>query len=586
MGVADAAFPFALGVPLIHIVRFFVLAFEVGLTALVIHRFQIGGTEIMDTTWVVFGGFVIHSLLPFAYRLPFFVLLSMTSIAVVLGLEGGLWLIAVGGALIGICHLSSSNRINTLILLSVAAALTAGRAGWLPAPWPHLVWPVLGSMFMFRLIVYLYDLRHDRSHTTIWRTFSYFFLLPNACVPLFPVIDYKAFRRGHYGAEPHTIYQTGVDWMLRGIVHLLAYRIVYYFFVLSPSEVETAGDLLQFLLANFALYLRVSGIFHLVVGMLHLFGFSLPRTHDHYFLAESVNDFWRRINIYWKDFMLKIFFYPAFFRLRAYGVPTALVLSTIYVASATWLLHSYQAFWVTGQFPLRWQDGAFWGSLGVLMIGNSLYENYYPQARGPRTRAWSFGRAFRVVITFSLICILWSLWTCESFADWLAVWSVLWEARASTTLRSVSPWIFGVLLVSAVVAFGPRGSRTSGGLPTSKLGPGGSRTFLRSVGITSAALAFLLLVSHSRTHRLFRPEVRDVMRSLQRAGLNRLDAEKLQRGYYEDILSSSTLFDRVATEMAELTAKQPPTGSARQRGQPVEPWSTSFSRPRSFGAKA
>ena len=53
--------------------------------------------------------------------------------------------------------------------------------------------------------------------------------------------------------------------------------------------------------------------------MLHLFGFNLPETQSLYYLASSFTDFWRRINIYWKDFMMKVFYYPAFFGLKRSG---------------------------------------------------------------------------------------------------------------------------------------------------------------------------------------------------------------------------------------------------------------------------
>ncbi len=113
--------------------------------------------------------------------------------------------------------------------------------------------------------------------------------------------------------------------MVRGVIHLLLYRVVYYYLTLAPSEVHGPGDLAQYMVANFLLYLRVSGLFHLIVGMLHLFGFRLPETHHQYFLASSFTDFWRRINIYWKDFMLKVFYYPAYFRLKPLGNTAALV---------------------------------------------------------------------------------------------------------------------------------------------------------------------------------------------------------------------------------------------------------------------
>ena len=42
-------------------------------------------------------------------------------------------------------------------------------------------------------------------------------------------------------------------------------------------------------------------------------------------LASSFTDFWRRINIYWKDFMLKVFYYPAVFRLKKLGATNAII---------------------------------------------------------------------------------------------------------------------------------------------------------------------------------------------------------------------------------------------------------------------
>ena len=173
-------------------------------------------------------------------------------------------------------------------------------------------------MFMFRLIVYFYDLqaRQDAGIAVArrCRTSSCCRTRASRC---FPVVDFKTFRRNYYDDDAYRIYQTGVDWIVRGVVHLILYRVVYYHLTLAPSEVTGPGDLAQYLVANFLLYLRVSGQFHLIVGMLHLFGFRLPETHHRYFLASSFTDFWRRINIYWKDFMLKVFYYPAFFRLRA-----------------------------------------------------------------------------------------------------------------------------------------------------------------------------------------------------------------------------------------------------------------------------
>src|SRR3546814_1189803 len=154
-------------------------------------------------------------------------------------------------------------------------------------------------MFIFRLIVYLYYMRQEKA--SFARSVSYFFMLPNVCFPMFPVFRSKGFRRSYYDIDEHRIYQIGVDWMVRGILHLILYRIIYYYWTIGPAEVIDPDTLTQYLVTNFLLYLRISGDFHLITGMLHLFGFNLTPTHHHYCLSSSFTDFWRRINIYWRS---------------------------------------------------------------------------------------------------------------------------------------------------------------------------------------------------------------------------------------------------------------------------------------------
>ncbi len=54
---------------------------------------------------LLFGGFIIHQFLPLPWRLPFFSLLSITGIFIVLGVVQSLWLLGVGLLLIMLCHL-------------------------------------------------------------------------------------------------------------------------------------------------------------------------------------------------------------------------------------------------------------------------------------------------------------------------------------------------------------------------------------------------------------------------------------------------------------------------------------------------
>ncbi len=530
----------------IRVLDFVTVAAQLALVLLLLRQFQIESAAFRQLAVVALAGFAVNAFLPLSWRQPFFAALSLASVPLVLGGANGAWLVAIGFVLIVACHAPMSIRLRALLLVGLGAVLIAQRAGLLPAPWSPAIWPILGAMFMFRLVVYFYDLRHDKAPTTPAQSIGYFFMLPNACFPLFPVVDFKTFKRSHYSEDAHATYQKGVDWIVRGVIHLILYRYIYYHATLAPSEVAAPADLLQYLVANFLLYLRVSGLFHLIVGMLYLFGFHLPETHNRYLLASSFTDFWRRINIYWKDFMQKIFYFPAVFALKRFGTTWAITIATMYVFVLTWFLHSYQWFWLRGTWLFVWQDILFWAILGVLVVANSLYEIKYGRSRslGKPVRTWRSVAltVAKIYATFWFICVLWSFWTADSIADWLSLWSALdgpYEARALLfPLLALAVIVAGTVPRQAPVANTPQARR---------------RALGRDRAVTVACLVGLIAVSINAVHLRLGSEIATVVHSLRSGHLSRLDNAKLERGYYEGLLS----VDRFNSQLWEVYSKKP-----------------------------
>ena len=158
---------------------------------------------------VIFLGFIVHAVLPFCFRLRFFLLLSLASFIILYGPKQGGGLIAVSLCIIGICHFPVALRFRLGALLVVVGFLAAIRAHVIVTFWAYLpiaLIPAMAVMFMFRMMVYLYDLRHEKTPASVWERLSYFFLLPTACFPLFPVIDFNTFRRTYYDRGEAEIY--------------------------------------------------------------------------------------------------------------------------------------------------------------------------------------------------------------------------------------------------------------------------------------------------------------------------------------------------------------------------------------------
>jgi len=512
----------------LQISKFLSVAVQLGLLVLVIGQFRLENQAFYSNIMLLtFYSFLIHYFLPFRYRLPFFLLLSLAAIAGILGFVNGAWLIGIGLGLIGICHLPVSYFARAAMLLVAGTALAVLRVGWIQASWLNVIWPVLASMFMFRLIIYVYDLKHSKATPTLASTLSYFFLLPNVVFPFFPVVDYSTFRRTYYDDDQHRIYQKGLQWMLRGVIHLILYRYINYYLVIAPEDVTNTAGLVRYLISNFALYVRISGQFHLIIGLLHLFGFNLPETHHLYFLASGFTDLWRRINIYWKDFMLKVFYYPTYFRIRQWGATTSLVVASFFVFFLTWLLHAYQWFWLRGSFLLTAPDMLFWFILALLVVANTLYEAKRGRKRTLGQRSGSLGDiaalALRSAGTFTLMAVLWSLWSSDSIRDWIALFSVV-----EVSLENIATLLLSFLVIAVVfgltIWIGAHAEKSTG--PSAK-----QSAFFRSAAVTGGSILLLFLIGNPVVYSQIGGKSQELISDLTVNRLSDREAALLQRGY-------------------------------------------------------
>jgi D-alanyl-lipoteichoic acid acyltransferase DltB (MBOAT superfamily) len=371
---------------------------------------------------LAFGGFAVHYWLPFRFKEWFWIALSLGGAYVLLEGRAASALVGVGRVFYAIVALPLAFRVRLGLMAIVGLILMYGRAT-IGFGMDNAFWQVLGAIFMFRLASYLYDIRHLKARPTLREYLAFFLILPNYYFLLFPVLDYQTVRKTYFQRDIHAIAQQGIEWMLRGTIQLLLYRAIVHLKPAStPEEVTTLGTLAVAMLGTYLLYLRVSGQFHIIVGLLHLFGYDLPETHRRYLLSRTLTDFWRRINIYWKDFMVKMVYFPVYFRLRRSGDRRAQIVATTMVFLATWFLHSYQWFWLRGAWLFAWTDILFWAVLGGLVVVNVLLE------RRRRTPApgWQ-GRVqagLQTAGTFCFIVIIWSFWNAPTVGDWweLVTW--------------------------------------------------------------------------------------------------------------------------------------------------------------------
>lgn len=537
---------------------FAAVGLQLALILLVVRNYEVGSRlHFFPVLCVAVGGFLVHACLPPRFRLGFFCLLSLAVVVFVLGWMNGLLVIGIGGGLIAVCRLPISLASRAAVIVLAGLVLAVLRLD--PS---QTFWPILGSMFMFRLIVYLYESRRVAARAPLGITVAYFFPLQNVCFLFFPIFDFKTFRDTYRAGSRWQDAQVGVGYFVTGLAHLLAYRVIKYYVLPSPHQLNDLPHLALFLAANYALYLHVSGYFHIITGIFHLFGFGLPRTHHNYFLASSFTDIWRRINIPWKEFMAKVFFYPAFFAARRLGMRGEMAVAALWVFLTTWFLHSYQVFWITGNFSLSLYDAGLWLVAGVFVAWNlqrELARSRQPQAAPDESVRGAVVLAARVVGMFTLVSIFWACWNTPEIATIAQVFD-------SGSLAG-GEWVIASLV--ALIAVGAAAKLvhdrlTRRGILPLKSTPG------RVAAIHIAILAAVVAVGYPDVAKLFGPQSARKISELSRESVTPLEAARAIRGYYEGITDAPV---RAGGFLLELEGRPPDArgGDYREMSVPVDP---------------
>ena len=486
---------------------------------------------------VVLGGFVVYQFIPVRFRLRFLPLLYLATLVVLFSPLDALLLALFGGLLFGVLNLPYTVRVRTLLLLALGLAFACARLEWIPFTHADVVLPVLGGLFMFRSILFLHEQRFAQQKADFWLRLNYFFLPPNLVFLIFPVIDYKTFIHSFRTRPDYLNVRQGLLRMANGVFHLLLYRLIYYYLIPNPTEVTSPLGWLQYAIASYALIMRLAGIFHLSVGVVGLFGFHLPPVFRHYFFANSFSDLWRRINMYWRDFVMKVFYYPIYFKVKHLGILQAVAISILITFAINWLLHAYQWFWVRGTVLLTIQDISFWGIFGIAVAVNSVYAAKY-RRKPDHAKSFSLRRAYlhtlSVIGIFLFMTVLWSWWTAPSVAQWWGFLGVWKNTGLNEVYLMVKGFLLLIILGIGIYYLDWKHRQRPFALLTNK-----------DQHLAGGAIGLLLLALMG-----FKPVQLSLEKTLAfdfspviKTKLNAVDRDAQFQGYYESMLANSSVMD-------------------------------------------
>ena len=136
-------------------VRFLLLLAQLVGLAFVVRLWNIESTLFADLVSLSILGFAVHYWLPQSWRYRFFVGYSVACAFVMLGIKASCGLLLIGLLIYGLLRLPVAwwLRITMVVLFGVALMVARTLVG---QPWvTDGFWPLVGSIFMFRTIIYL-----------------------------------------------------------------------------------------------------------------------------------------------------------------------------------------------------------------------------------------------------------------------------------------------------------------------------------------------------------------------------------------------------------------------------------------------
>jgi hypothetical protein len=251
--------------------------------------------------------------------------------------------------------------------------------------------------------------------------------------------------------------------------------------------------------------------------------------------------------------MMKVFYYPVYFRVKKLGETKAIIVSTLVVFFATWFLHAYQWFWLRGVFLLEWHDALYWTILSFLVIGNSLYETRYGRERklGGQSRTFlDFAAlACSTLATFLTMGLLWGMWSSDSMSQWVSMWNT--TGVGWIVMLLVIPGLFLTSrLLSNLAKL--RKKEAAQPKPARKAAVASSAPWRKGIAYTGF-IVLIFVAGHESIYSKLPSGAAAAVESFRVVQLSSRDQAQLERGYYENLIG----VNRHGSELWNMRAEMP-----------------------------
>lgn len=381
------------------------------LFALFSHYFKVLTEYGFDRLLIVLSVILpVYYLLTFKLRIPALLIVFVSFLLYAIGPISALFYLAIALVLV----LLLRNPKLPLALAALALVIT----GMLLLRLEVLYFPRLivgahfvAAAFMFRGIWFYYESKHGLLKSGFWMDLAYFLIPANICFAFFAIIDPLKFNNSFKG---YKTFESGLKRLAYGLSLVLLYRLLANSFPVSFEDVNNFSSLLHYAISKYWLVLNIAGIILCGAATMNLFGFELASLFGNFFLATSFTELWRKVNTNWRDFMIRVFYYPLFFKFKKQNQFIRIYVSIIIAFTLTWLLHDYQLFWISGKPGLKANSFFYW-----LIYGNLVAFKVYSELKENASSTKNlFIKTIKASGIFILCSFLWLLWESETISDY------------------------------------------------------------------------------------------------------------------------------------------------------------------------
>ena len=203
------------------------------------------------------------------------------------------------------------------------------------------------------------------------------------------------------------------------------------------------------------------------------------------------------------------------------------------------------------------------------MAANTLYDSRNAKKRAALNRGGSFrqiaSHTLCIIGTFSVICLLWSIWISTSISEWVSLWKV-----PGPTWQDVSVLVPALLGGIALAAWGAIAARREepAGAPVDRA----EKSFFVAAARTSAPIIALLIISQPIIYIKFAPKLTALVQELRTEKLSRQDVALMDRGYYENL----TRIDRFNSQLWQIYNERANAQPEQAKNAPAQPANAAF----------